>query len=416
MDDVNVWWFPWLALFILTLLVCGTASAQTYDKDVNRLEQGIRSYNNKNYEGARRELEPLATRGWAEAQYYVGMTSYQKGQGKFLGLKAGEDYKDALYWLSEAANRNYPDAYTAIAQMYDKGHGVKKNPAEARDWRQRANAARQTWNTPLAKNRRQAERGDTEAYADIGRMYYYGRDGVAKNIPESVKWFRQAAERGNSAAQYNLGLIYSEGKDGVPQNYSEAVKWYRLAANQGTAEAMLNLGALYHNGQGVSRNYDESIKLNRQAIASNKLSPENFKLAQKNRDSSIQAQNSERAAQQQRQRQRDNMRLAVIVIEPSNPDLGKVWIDSVYTNDSNASYSINGRRLDIAARSGNLSSTNYSIKVAWGGFLAWMSVPDGQNVKYCTYSVHATPGKIVTVPVGMSDCRIAGRGIHTSPL
>lgn len=62
------------------------------------------------------------------------------------------------------------------------------------------------------------------------------RKEIARNNAEMVREYREAAERGDTDAQYNLGKLYTIG-DGVPLDYKEAVHWYRMAAEQGNPEA-----------------------------------------------------------------------------------------------------------------------------------------------------------------------------------
>src|SRR4051812_15692631 len=48
-----------------------------------------------------------------------------------------------------------------------------------------------------------AQRGDTTAEALLSYRLWEGR-GVGKNLPQSVKWLRDAAEGGNAMAQVSL--------------------------------------------------------------------------------------------------------------------------------------------------------------------------------------------------------------------
>ena len=92
-----------------------------------------------------------------------------------------------------------------------------------------------------------------------GDTYYYGKNGVAQNYAEAVKWYRKAADKGLAVAQFNLGICYTY-DIGVDKNYAEAVKWYRKAANQGLAIAQFYLGYYLNIGQGVTQNYVEAVK------------------------------------------------------------------------------------------------------------------------------------------------------------
>ena len=62
------------------------------------------------------------------------------------------------------------------------------------------------------------------------------------------------AEQGDVLAQYNLGMMYQNGQ-GVTLDYKEAVRLYSLSAEQGNATAQLNLGVMYTKGTGVLQDY-----------------------------------------------------------------------------------------------------------------------------------------------------------------
>ena len=64
----------------------------------------------------------------------------------------------------------------------------------------------------LAEIRAGADKGDAEARYELGRAFFSGALGVAKDEAEAVKWFRKAAEQNYARAQYNLGLRYIKGQ------------------------------------------------------------------------------------------------------------------------------------------------------------------------------------------------------------
>ena len=101
--------------------------------------------------------------------------------------------------------------------------------------------------------RTRAEKGDTKAQYDLGRMYYYGK-GVPQDYGEAITWYRKAAEQGNPEAEYGLAFMYREGK-GVPQDPVQALDWCRKAADHGYARAEYALGNAYHHGWHVSQDY-----------------------------------------------------------------------------------------------------------------------------------------------------------------
>ncbi|MDO9223720.1 MAG: peptidoglycan-binding protein [Caulobacter sp.] len=121
--------------------------------------------------------------------------------------------------LKRAANLGYAPAQFYLAKLYENGEGgLRKDPAEARRWTERA-----------------AQGGDRKAMHNLG-LYYFEGQGGAKNTTTAAQWFRKAADLGLSDSQYNLGRLYEEGY-GVSQNGAEAYKWYLIAARAGDTEA-----------------------------------------------------------------------------------------------------------------------------------------------------------------------------------
>ena len=71
--------------------------------------------------------------------------------------------------------------------------------------------------------------GDAVAQTNLGVLYDQGH-GVPQDYAQAAVWWRKAAEQGDADAQYTLGLDYDLGQ-GVPQDYAEAYFWYDLAAS-----------------------------------------------------------------------------------------------------------------------------------------------------------------------------------------
>ena len=111
----------------------------------------------------------------------------------------------------------------------------------------------------LVEIRPGADKGDAKARYELGRAFFSGTLGVAKDETEAVKWFRKAAEQNDARAQAALGVRYAKGQ-GVAKNKAEAVKWYRKAAEQNVADAQYNLGVCYDSGEGVAKDEIEAYK------------------------------------------------------------------------------------------------------------------------------------------------------------
>ena len=179
-----------LALAVLLLLTALPVTAG--------LKEGVAAYNRGAYQAALREFKPLAKKGNANAQYFLGLLALKRV--KMFGGDNEPIYRVAAIWIGKAA---------------EQGHAVA-----------------------------QKELGD---YFRVGQ-------GVQKSLREAVKWYRKAAQQGLAAGQYNLGKMYRDGL-GSPRNYREAVNWYRAAAEQGYFLAQISLSEMYNKGKGIEANY-----------------------------------------------------------------------------------------------------------------------------------------------------------------
>lgn len=131
--------------------------------------------------------------------------------------------------------------------------------------------------SPIAKWRAAAEKGEGWACFNLGLAYQLGRD-IEKDDVEAMKWYRLAAEKGFAPAQANLGYCYEMGV-GTPVDYSESVKWYQTAALQGHPFAQYNLGKKYQTGPGVPIDPKMAEKWFKQAAQRNFV-PAYFSLGQ----------------------------------------------------------------------------------------------------------------------------------------
>jgi len=157
---------------------------------------------------------------WASPSIAL-VTEYQKAVDAYNR----EDYKAAYKLILPLAKKGFAQAQYNLGVMYEKGKGVKKNLKKAKKWFQFA-----------------AEQGVVKAQYKLGLMYGKGK-GVAKDYSKAIKWWNLAADQGNGKAQINLGWMYEMGK-GVPKDAQKAANWYQLASNQGLAKAQEKLNLL----------------------------------------------------------------------------------------------------------------------------------------------------------------------------
>lgn len=120
-----------------------------------------------------------------------------------------------------------------------------------------------------------ASQGDVIAQAELGYIFYVGKDIPANyekaeywlkksangdllvnhqsknllaalyedkgDIDSAIFWYKKAAENGFIDSQINLGLLYEK-----QERLEEARKWYEIAANLGSGSGMYNLGLILY--------------------------------------------------------------------------------------------------------------------------------------------------------------------------
>ena len=136
-----------------------------------------------------------------------------------------EDYKTSYRLIRPLAKKGFAQAQYNLGVLYLKGKGVKANLIKAKKLFEFA-----------------AEQGVVKAQNKLALMHVKGM-GVVKDFNKAIKWWNLAAAQGNGKAQTNLGWMYEMGK-GVPKDSQKAVKWYQLASNQGIAIAQKKLNLL----------------------------------------------------------------------------------------------------------------------------------------------------------------------------
>lgn len=121
------------------------------------------------------------------------------------------------------------------------------------------------WDYRLALHwfRQAAERGHVAAQFNVGVMYTYG-DGAPQDFILAVEWYRKAALQGYARAQSNLGVMYAKGY-GVPQDIKEASEWIRRAAENGNVIAQNTLAFMHEIGLGVPQDFKLAVTWYRKA-------------------------------------------------------------------------------------------------------------------------------------------------------
>ncbi|MEZ5865552.1 MAG: tetratricopeptide repeat protein [Geminicoccaceae bacterium] len=179
-----------------------------------QVDEGLAAYNRGDHVTAYRIWQPIAELGNARAQNNLGAL-YDQGHG--VGLNDAE----AVLWFRRSAEQGHRLGQYNLARHLLDGRGVAVDVGEA-----------------ARLLRLSAEQGHAPAANELGRLHYDGRIAGADDR-EAVRWFRQAALAGNPWAQFNLGLAYENGR-GVLPNLAAAWQRFKTAAEThapGDAEA-----------------------------------------------------------------------------------------------------------------------------------------------------------------------------------
>jgi localization factor PodJL len=128
------------------------------------------------------------------------------------------DLAGAAALMRAAADTGDARSIQRLAKMYERGEGVPRDPAQARQLTERA-----------------AARGNSQAMHNLG-VYYAEGEGAARDLPKAAENFRRAANRGVTDSQFNLGAMAEQGMGG-PKSEREAYYWYSVAGRNGDRDA-----------------------------------------------------------------------------------------------------------------------------------------------------------------------------------
>lgn len=145
-----------------------------------------------------------------------------------------DDYRAMMECYQTAAAGGSSEAVLSLAQIYEKGMGVKSDNDKALEYYYLA--AKQ--NHPIA-------------------LFYLAKFFKRSDPNKTHEYFAQAAKRGCPDALAYLGQMYFEGKV-VEKNITKAVLYFELSAEQGSHYAYYGLAKLYESGNGIEKNIHQA--------------------------------------------------------------------------------------------------------------------------------------------------------------
>lgn len=109
----------------------------------------------------------------------------------------------------------------------------------------------------------EAEKGNSEAQAKVGIMYFWGR-GTFRSDSYSYTWSLKAAKQGHKKAQHMVGYLFENGIY-VEKNIHTAINWYRKSADQNYPPAQANLAGIYMFHEEIPTDLDRGFRLAQKA-------------------------------------------------------------------------------------------------------------------------------------------------------
>ena len=95
--------------------------------------------------------------------------------------------------------------------------------------------------TLLAMIQTRVVKKDAEAIRHLGDKHYFGRLGLAKDVPRAIELWTEAAELGSVDAHHDLGIVYYTG-NGVEEDQPRAIRHLQEAAMKGHVLSRHGLG------------------------------------------------------------------------------------------------------------------------------------------------------------------------------
>ncbi|WP_189371736.1 tetratricopeptide repeat protein [Tateyamaria omphalii] len=220
-------------------------------------------------------LRNAATRGDAEAKYYLGLL-YKDGVG------VEQDTEKAFSWMLGAGEGGHGPAQFELSRFYANGVGTAPDTQAARHWLNEAAASavpeaqfakgNELLSDPDAKATAAiemlasaAERGFAPAQSTLGTLYLTGVPGQPVDAERAERWLRAAAMAGNLSAINNLGSAYLSGAV-LNQDIPTAITLLERASDAGLARATFTLAQVYDKGAGVAPESQKAMRLYRIAV------------------------------------------------------------------------------------------------------------------------------------------------------
>jgi hypothetical protein len=155
----------------------------------------------------------------------------------------------ALEILDPMARAGHPGARNILADAYDAGNGVDRDPQRALDLYRAA-----------------AAQGLARASYNLGVLLTEGRPGIPADVAQAIVHYEDAMAQDYAAAFNNRGVLYTKGQGGAADPV-KAVEMFRRAHELGDLNGTDNLADMLRRGEGVAADVPRALELWRGAAA-----------------------------------------------------------------------------------------------------------------------------------------------------
>lgn len=174
-----------------------------------------------------KDAKEKSSQVWADSLYIVGENYLNEDTDT-------PKYDSAVYYLSEAANLNYPKAFYTLGYEYALGHKLKSNKEKGVEYLKKA-----------------SDLGVREAFYSLAHFYYYQND-----IENVKKMLEKGSAAGDGVASYELYLLYfygcafgeTEKKYTDLVNEKKGLEYLLKSAEMGSFNAQISLAYSYKKG------------------------------------------------------------------------------------------------------------------------------------------------------------------------
>ncbi|KKO45767.1 hypothetical protein WG68_08610 [Arsukibacterium ikkense] len=178
----------------------------------------------------------------SNSQFDEGMKEYDS-----------KNYEKAVYYFEKAAKDGDVKAYTKLGSMYFFGlNGIKRDIVKARDL--------------LIKSSNQ---NDPEGQYYLSLIYSGFFNAAEQNKHEELEWLEKSALNGYADAQCSLAQKHLYG-NGIKKDIKKALEWYERSAENGSEDCMIQLANMYRQGETVEKDLSKAFNIYLKGANNNK--------------------------------------------------------------------------------------------------------------------------------------------------